>query len=131
MFVSVIRQFLGVGSTKMVLIVRADLKMGPGKMAAQCSHAAVGLYASARKNNEAMLKNWELNGQPKIVLKVTDNAESTLKALYENAKQQNINAHLVFDAGRTQVESGTLTVLGLGPHSSEDIDKLTKNLKLL
>lgn len=28
-------------STKMVLIVRTDLKMGKGKIASQCSHAAI------------------------------------------------------------------------------------------
>ncbi|MCD7465769.1 hypothetical protein HAX54_001878, partial [Datura stramonium] len=29
---------------KMVLVVRNDLKMGKGKIAAQCSHATLGLY---------------------------------------------------------------------------------------
>lgn len=31
------------GDTKMVLVVRNDLKMGKGKACAQCSHAAVSL----------------------------------------------------------------------------------------
>lgn len=30
------------GECKLVLVARTDLKMGPGKMAAQCCHAAVG-----------------------------------------------------------------------------------------
>ncbi|PIK56816.1 putative peptidyl-tRNA hydrolase 2, mitochondrial [Apostichopus japonicus] len=35
------------GAYKMVLVVRQDLKMGKGKVAAQCSHAAVGCYKRA------------------------------------------------------------------------------------
>ena len=35
------------GDVKMVLVVRQDLKMGKGKAAAQCAHAAVGAYKKA------------------------------------------------------------------------------------
>ena len=55
---------------KMVLVVRSDLKMGKGKAAAQCSHAAVGAYKSAKKSSPSILRMWERNGQPKIVTKV-------------------------------------------------------------
>lgn len=55
---------------KMVLVVRTDLKMGKGKAAAQCSHAAVGAYKIAKKNSPSTLRAWERMGQPKIVTKV-------------------------------------------------------------
>jgi PTH2 family peptidyl-tRNA hydrolase len=37
---------------------------------------------------------------------------------------------LIRDAGRTEVEPGTITALGFFPMKSEDIDKLTKKLSL-
>lgn len=117
--------------TKMVLIVRSDLKMGPGKIAAQCSHAAVTLYTSAINSSSVPLKSWLFSGQPKIVLKVQENSESVLKELHQVAKEQNLNSCLIYDAGRTQVEKGTLTVLGIGPANSSCLDNITKGLKLL
>lgn len=60
------------GSYKLALVVRNDLKMGKGKAAAQCSHAAVMAYKQARKKLPTVLKEWSENGQPKIVLKVSE-----------------------------------------------------------
>lgn len=54
---------------KLVLVVRNDLKMGKGKVAAQCAHAAVAAYKLAKKHPHT-LKAWENNGQTKITLKV-------------------------------------------------------------
>ena len=36
---------------KMVMVVRTDLKMGNGKVAAQCCHACLGLYKSQLKKD--------------------------------------------------------------------------------
>ena len=55
---------------KFVMVVRNDLKMGKGKLAAQCCHAAVGAYEDAKKKNPAGLSSWKRVGQPKIVVKV-------------------------------------------------------------
>ena len=67
-----------IGECKMVLVVRTDLKMGKGKAAAQCSHAAVGVYKSAKKSSPDALRSWERMGQPKIVTKV-DTEEQLLQ----------------------------------------------------
>ena len=67
-----------IGDCKMVLVVRNDLKMGKGKAAAQCSHAAVGAYKIAKKSSTSVLRAWEKCGQPKIVTKV-DNEDELLK----------------------------------------------------
>ncbi|XP_037041717.1 peptidyl-tRNA hydrolase 2, mitochondrial [Bradysia coprophila] len=116
----------------MYLIVRTDLKMGKGKIASQCSHAAVlckasGFQASQRRNG-SLLKNWMLCGQPKIVLKV-DNLEE-LEKLGKQAEELGIVAEVVRDAGRTQIPEATVTVLGLGPEGKE-LESLVKHLKLL
>lgn len=54
---------------KQVIVIRTDLGMGKGKAAAQCSHAAVGLYRKVSKHQPDTLRRWMDNGQPKVVLK--------------------------------------------------------------
>jgi len=58
------------GKYKMILVVRNDLKMGKGKIAAQCCHAAVGAYEEARVKIPAILRKWEYTGAAKIAVKV-------------------------------------------------------------
>ena len=56
---------------------------------------------------------WEQFGQAKIVLKV--NSLNELTEHYNKAKQAKLPCYLVVDAGRTQIESGSQTVVGIGP----------------
>lgn len=51
------------------MVIRTDLKMGKGKVAAQCSHAAVAAYKLASRHPD-ILREWEDCGQAKITLKV-------------------------------------------------------------
>ena len=53
-------------NTKMVLVVRMDLKMGKGKAAAQCCHATLSAYKQAKRKCPDTLRAWESNGQPKV-----------------------------------------------------------------
>ena len=115
-------------NNKMVLVVRTDLGMGKGKAAAQCAHAAVGCYKKALKENPKMLKQWEMFGQTKVTVK--GESEEQLIELRSMAKAQGITACLIHDAGRTQIQSGTATVLGIGPAPSEMLDAITGHLKL-
>ncbi|KAG8178826.1 hypothetical protein JTE90_015379 [Oedothorax gibbosus] len=114
---------------KLVLIVRDDLGMSRGKIAAQCSHASVMAYKNATLYNPEAAQLWEAYAQAKVVLK-TDN-EKSLLALYEAAKTNGICASLVCDAGRTEVASGSKTVIAIGPGPKDAIDKITGHLKLL
>lgn len=115
-------------SLKQVIIVRTDLKMEKGKIAAQCSHAAVEALEKAKRKNREIAEEWLNEGMPKVVLKV--GSEKELLELFENAKKT-IPAALITDAGKTQVEKGSITAIGIGPWKSEEIDKFTKHLKLL
>ncbi len=54
--------------TKLVLVVRADLGMGRGKVAAQAAHAAVAAALAAI--GTAAFRAWLQDGQPKVVLRV-------------------------------------------------------------
>ena len=111
---------------KQVLIVRTDLDMKKGKIAAQVAHAAVGLV---RKSTKYSLSSWEKDGSKKVVLKV--NNLRKLKNVQKNAMENNLPTYLVADAGLTQLRPGTVTCLGIGPAEEKDIDHITKNLKLL
>ncbi|XP_034488239.1 probable peptidyl-tRNA hydrolase 2 [Drosophila innubila] len=114
---------------KMVLVVRNDLKMGKGKIAAQCSHGAVGAYQRAVTRTPRLLRAWENCGCAKIAVRVESEAE--LLAIKRAAEQKQLNTCLIRDAGRTQIEPNSKTVLAVGPASAADIDRVTGHLKLL
>lgn len=118
------RKLLGT-RLKMALVVRTDLSMQKGKIASQVAHAAVQL---ALQRDESVDK-WLMQGQPKIVLKISSLID--LEELQRQADLLGVRNQAVFDAGNTQVPSGTLTVLGLGPADEEAIAKVVGHLKLL
>ncbi|TFY69044.1 hypothetical protein EVJ58_g642 [Rhodofomes roseus] len=87
---------------KLVLVVRTDLGMTPGKIAAH---------------------------QAKIALKAT--SEEGLLELEAVAKSLNLCARAIHDAGRTQIAAGSRTVLGIGPGPVELVNRVTGKLRLL
>jgi len=52
---------------KQAIIIRADLKMGKGKLAAQACHASIESY---KRTTQDKVKKWENEGSKKIILKV-------------------------------------------------------------
>lgn len=98
---------------KMVLCVRTDLGMGKGKIAAQCCHAAVAAVLSAQQSAPQALRKWEKYGAAKVALKCA--SEQDLLDLYSRARSKDLIAELIEDAGRTQIEAGSRTVLAIGP----------------
>ena len=123
---------------KMVLVVRTDLNMSKGKVAAQCAHAAVACYKKGLKKTPMLIKQWELFGQAKVTLKAPDYIKddvkkdqgNSLQILADEAQNLGVVACLIHDAGHTQVEKGSSTVLGIGPAPSKTIDIVTGHLKL-
>lgn len=114
---------------KMVLCVRMDLKMGKGKMCAQCGHAAVGATKKAAVRIPRQLRQWENYGQPKIALKVP--TEEDMENIRAIAYSLSLNFCVIKDAGRTQIAPGSKTVLAIGPGPASLIDQCTGSLKLL
>jgi len=113
---------------KVVLVVRRDLNMSVGKIAAQCAHAAVGIYKRLAQSSVANLQKWEKNGQKKVVVGV--DSEQELMKLESQAVERNLPTSKVRDAGRTEVEPGTTTVLAVcGP--SWQVDEVTGGLRIL
>lgn len=76
-----------------------------------------------------MLKTWERYGQAKVALQVK--SEEELETLQATALSLGICAQIIHDAGRTQIASGSATVLGVGPAPKSQIDVVTSHLKLL
>jgi len=113
---------------KMVFFVRRDLKMGKGKIGSQCAHGSIGLYKKLLKNKNNLLDHWEKSGSKKIVLKV-DN-ESAFGDILVYCEKHNILNHTVVDAGRTQIEANSKTVLCL-IEESKKLNNLTRKYKLM
>ncbi|KAJ1527596.1 hypothetical protein ONE63_007559 [Megalurothrips usitatus] len=113
---------------KLILVVRNDLKMGKGKAAAQCAHAAVQAYQRVKAGKPKTLRAWERNGQPKIVVKCE--SEKDLIELAKRSKELHLTTSIIKDAGRTQIAAGSRTVLGVGPGPARYVDEVTRHLKL-
>ncbi|MCI4350291.1 MAG: aminoacyl-tRNA hydrolase [Thermoplasmata archaeon] len=112
----------------MVLVLRGELGLSPGKAAVQVAHAAVMLADLARGRREEVHDAWLRQGQKKIV--VTARTLDDLNALSAKARARKILEVFVQDAGLTEVPPGTTTVLGLGPARVEEIDAVTGQLPL-
>jgi len=112
---------------KLALVVRTDLDMGRGKIAAQVAHAAVA--AALRTQGTAEFAGWLATGQPKVVLKVS--GEERLREVCAAAVGVGLPVELIHDAGRTQVAAGTVTCAAIGPGPVERVDSVAGTLSLL
>lgn len=113
----------------MVFVVRKDLKLSRGKLAAQCCHAAADCVLKAEREIPKTLDRYMERGARKIVCEVAD--EDTLRRLFGEATAVGLIASLIKDAGHTEIPAGTVTVVGIGPGGREDIDALTGSLPLV
>jgi len=75
------------------LLVRKNLRMSERKVAAQCVHAAVGLYKKDPQDH------WSC-----VVLEASDKK-------FEEAKLAHPEGYVVTDAGYTEVPAGSQTVM--------------------
>ncbi|CAI1804748.1 hypothetical protein SEUBUCD650_0B00670 [Saccharomyces eubayanus] len=122
------------GEVRMALVIRQDLAMTKGKIAAQCCHAALSCFRHIATDptrvsyNPIMTQRWLNAGQAKITLKCPD--KFTMDELYAKAISLGVNAAVIHDAGRTQIAAGSATVLGLGPAPKAVLDQITGDLKL-
>ncbi len=118
---------------KMVFLVRQDLGMGKGKIAAQVAHAAVGLFddiiSGKNEYQQSALEYWNTFGAKKIVLKAP-NLDSIIN-VSKLCKEAKLTYVVISDAGHTQIPAGSVTVIGIGPDASEKIDKITGGFKLM
>jgi len=114
---------------KQVIVMRTDLEMSRGKIAAQAGHAAVSAAEEARKHHLKWWKAWLKEGQCKIAVKVE--SEQELLELERQAKESGLPYALIYDRGLTELPPNTLTCLGIGPAPCDKIDKIPGKLALL
>lgn len=125
---------------KQVIVMRKDLNMRKGKIAAQASHASLGailnygskIYEgtlSLTIENKAV-KEWLEGRFTKVCVSV--DSEEELIDIYMKAMYNKVNVKLIKDAGLTEFGGvPTYTCLAIGPDYPENIDKITGHLKLL
>lgn len=111
---------------KQVILVRTDLKLPKGKLASQVAHASTEALLRSHKDDISV---WRSEGMKKVILKVVD--EKGLYSYKDQAEDSGLVTAVITDAGRTVVEPGTVTSLGIGPDKEDKIDKITGKLKML
>jgi len=144
---------MGVYKYKQSIIVRGDLNMPKGKMAAQVAHASMGAilnyatyqyfdnsnviydandrkaYHIYKMEAPVPVHEWLSGDFAKIVLKCQ--TLDDLFALEEKAKTKNIPFKLIKDNGTTVFNEPTITCIAVGPWDAEVIDEMTKDFKLM
>ena len=110
---------------KQAIVARADLGMGPGKLAAQAAHASLSAYEDT---DDRTRREWKGSGQTKVVLKTS--GEDAVFRLADEAERRGLPYAVVRDAGRTQVDPGTVTALAVGPGPEAEVDAVTGDLSL-
>lgn len=114
---------------KQTIIIRNDLKMGKGKIAAQSSHASLDAYEKVKRKHPDIAESWKMQGMKKIVLKVQ--SEKELMEYFELGERAGIPCALIRDAGHTQISPGTITCFAAGPWEEDELDRVFGKLKLL
>lgn len=128
---------------KQVLIVRKDLNMRKGKIAAQAAHASMKAILSEGSFmqsfghvevviplNRPELAEWLEGRFTKVCVSV--DSEQELLDIYQQAKEAGLICSLITDAGLTEFNGvPTNTVVAVGPAYPDDVNKITGHLKLL
>jgi len=128
---------------KQVIVIRKDLGMRKGKMAAQASHASFAVFRNMMKRKSIgggqyeysfiageNISYWLDNEFTKICVSV-DSEEELLK-VWQSAKDAGIPNSLIIDAGHTEFHGvPTRTCCAIGPDKAEKVDAITGHLKLL
>lgn len=113
---------------KQVIVIRKDLKMRRGKEIAQGAHAAMAFLIKGDSTQEEITQ-WLKEGQTKICVSV--DSEKELMDVYKKAQIAGLTTNIIIDAGRTEFNGvPTNTCIAIGPNKAEEIDKITKHLKL-
>lgn len=121
---SSVESVVSVTSSLLVLVVRKELNMSPGKVAVQCCHALI--MALDTDEDDAIDLWMDSNPQRYCIYQVETLSE--LHMLAQTGMRHGVGVHIVEDAGRTEVEPGSETVLALGPGEHSLLTNLVASL---
>lgn len=137
---------------RQVIVVRKDLSMPVGKIAAMASHASMSFIANKLVTENTKWgklmghieltpeqEQWLIEADPgledigqksfaKIVVEA--NSEDQLVALMLHAKKEGLEVHSVTDSGYSHNPAGTLAAIAIGPDTKARIDVVTKDLRI-
>lgn len=127
---------------KQIIVIRKDLKMRQGKVAAQAGHAILSTFINHGGFNPSTKEFHSLPFSPqamkwfsqpdskKVVVYV--NSEQELIDIHQKAKDAGILTTLITDNGKTEFHGVlTKTAVAIGPDYSSVIDPITGHLPLL
>lgn len=134
-------------SVKQFIIIRADLEMSEGKIAAQATHAAkkvwfdkfriaqpgilgtpVGMTSYYFHATQEEV-DW-IDGGFTTITKKVKNENQLLKA-FEAAKDSGLNCALIKDMGLTELEGENYTAIAIGPNHIDKCEPIVKRLRNL
>ena len=129
---------------KQVIVMRKDLKMNRGKIAAQASHACMKIFfdriskvlinedgsADITIHINKEMEQWREGPFTKTCLQV--HSEEELIEIYNKAKEKDLPVALITDSGQTTFHNmPTNTCIAIGPANRDKIDEITGHLKLM
>lgn len=139
--------------TKQVIVMRKDLNMRKGKIAAQAAHASMAFLSRRWRIEELDYEDYEYCDEEDryhnvglgltpveklwfdtsfVKICVSVDSEEALRHIEAQASLSGITCHLITDNGRTEFHGvPTPTCLALGPDYSDRIDTITRDLPLL
>ena len=90
---------------------------------------AAGIAAAqySRDHDPITFDLWQEFGEPVIVVRA--NTKEELEEAHSRAHARSVPVFPIRDAGRTEVDPGTLTVLAVGPGPAPRIDQVTGKLR--
>jgi len=113
---------------KQMLVVRKDLNMRKGKIAAQAAHASLASYLEHYKDRR--MDAWLAGAFAKICVSV--DSEEEFDEIVSKARDAGILTTVIVDQGRTEFNGvPTKTVAAIGPDTHEALYSVTGHLKLL
>lgn len=114
------------------IFVNEELNMSKGKIASQVGHAILKMYRFLINNNIDHSK-WTNSGEKIVTVKISKQLINSILTEYNDKliKSNTFNIFPIYDAGRTEVEPGSLTVIVSTPITYDKKPEFIKKLKLL
>ena len=119
---------------RLYAIIRGDLEMPPGKLAAQAGHAFLDAFGECQRLDPARAALYRTDGHgTKVVLRAEDRFD--IEHLCKQAQASGLPCALIVDSGHVLPPhfdgSPIITALGIGPARREEIDHITGHLQLV
>lgn len=119
---------------RLYAIIRDDLKMPTGKLAAQAGHAYLSAYVDALNKQPSVAAHYHREGIGTKVCLSAPNEYHLLRA-YEDVKKLGIPCALIIDQHHILPPhfdgSPIITALGIGPVRKDDVYSITKRFRMV